>query len=82
MFFRVSDTEVEVSLLLLGGDYMADESILNKHLDDFQKAVKKFWSAVNKSGIEWKDAQFISLANSIKSVATTSKQVLVAGRQS
>ena len=60
---------------------MADESMLNKHLADFQKAVKKLGSAVNKSGIEWTDAQFNSLSNSIKNVATTSKQVLVFGGQ-
>lgn len=60
---------------------MADESTLNKHLADFQKAVKKLGSAVNKSGIEWNDAQFYNLSNSIKSVAATSKQVLVIGGQ-
>lgn len=60
---------------------MADESTLNKHLADFQKAVKKLGTAVNKSGIEWNDAQFNSLSNSIKSVAAASKQVLVIGGQ-
>lgn len=60
---------------------MADESILNKHLADFQKAVKKLGTAVNKCGIEWNDAQFVNLSNSIKGVAASSKQVLIIGNQ-
>jgi hypothetical protein len=60
---------------------MADESALKKHLEDFQKAVKKLGDSVNKSGVEWNDAQFISLSNSIKGVAASSKQVLVFGNQ-
>ena len=60
---------------------MADENALNMHLDDFQKAVKKLGDSVNKSGVEWNDGQFNSLSNSIKSLAASSKQVLVIGSQ-
>ncbi len=60
---------------------MADESTLNNHLSDFLKAVKKLGETVNKSGIEWTDAQFVSLSDSIRSVAAASKQVLVIGTQ-
>ena len=60
---------------------MADEVSLNKHLADFQKAAKKLGDSVNKSGVDWNDAQFYSLSSSIKNVASSSKQVLVVGCQ-
>lgn len=60
---------------------MADENTLNKHLADFKKSVKKLEDAVKRSGVEWKDAQFTSLSNSIKRVAAASKQVLAVGGQ-
>ena len=60
---------------------MADDRTLQKHLGDFQIAVKRLGDTVNKSGIEWKDAQFANLSNSIKGVAASSRQVLVIGGQ-
>ena len=60
---------------------MVDESKLKEQLDDFQKAVKKLGGTVNRSGIEWKDAQFKSLAESIGNVASLSKKVLGEGEQ-
>lgn len=60
---------------------MVDERTLNTHLSDFVRAVKKLGETVNKSGIEWTDAQFVSLSDSIRSVAAASKQIIVIGTQ-
>ena len=58
---------------------MADESTLNKHLATFQRAAHKLEYAVIKSEIEWNDAQFYNLRNSVKNVAADSRQVLLIG---
>lgn len=60
---------------------MADESTLKKHLEDFQKAVKKLGNSVNKNRDEWNDAQYSNLSDSIKGVAALSKQVLIFGNK-
>lgn len=60
---------------------MTDEVELNRHLDDFQKAVQKLGSEIKKSEINWNDAQFHNLSDSIRSIAAASKQVLVIGGQ-
>lgn len=60
---------------------MVNENELKRQMEDFQKAVKRLGDTVNKSGVDWHDAQFVSLLNSIKSVAASSKQVLIIGSQ-
>ena len=60
---------------------MIDENALKHTLDDFQRAVRKLGDTVNKSGVEWNDAQFRSMAASVKNVAASSKQVIVIGNQ-
>lgn len=60
---------------------MEAEVALKNDLKEFQGAVGKLSSAINKSGLEWKDEQFKSLSASVGSIAKLSKQVLVAGKE-
>lgn len=64
-----------------GGDYMINETVLKNQLSGFQKAVKKLGDTVNKSGVKWNDAQFSRLSSSIKTVASSFKQVSIIGSQ-
>ena len=56
---------------------MEQSSALKKDIDSFQLAVRKLSDSVNKCGIDWNDAQLQKLSGSIKSLASSSKQLIV-----
>lgn len=58
---------------------MEQNNGLVNDLDTFQLAVKRLSESINKCGADWSDAQFKSLSDAIKIIATSSKQVISAG---
>lgn len=58
---------------------MEQSNALQQDIKAFQLAVKKLSDAVNKCGIAWNDKQFQKLSDSIKTVASSSKRVIVSG---
>ena len=56
---------------------MEQSSALKKDIDSLRLAVRKLSDAVNKCEIDWNDAQFQKLSGSIKSLAASSKQLIV-----
>ena len=60
---------------------MEAEVALKNDLTEFQSAVGKLSSAINKCGLKWKDEQFKGLSSSVGNIAKLSKQVLMSGRE-
>lgn len=58
---------------------MEQKSALRQDIETFQLAVKKLSDVVNKCGLDWDDHQFQNLSGSIKTVASSSKRVVLAG---
>lgn len=58
---------------------MEQSSALKQDIKSFQFAVKKLSGVVNRCGLDWSDKQFQKLSDSIKSVASSSKRVIMAG---
>ncbi len=65
----------------LKGDEMEQSSELKKDIDSFQLAVRKLSDAVNKCEIEWNDTQFQKLSGAIKSLASSSKQLIASASE-
>lgn len=58
---------------------MEAERLLQKDLEELQKAVKKLGGRINQSGLNWKDEKFTQLTVGVNDIARSSKQVLAAG---
>ena len=58
---------------------MEQKSALRQDIETFQLAVKKLSDVVNKCGLDWDDLQFQNLSASIKTVASSSKRVVLVG---
>lgn len=53
--------------------------LINKNNEEFQNAVKKLGSDVNKAATLWNDEKFSELSAAISEVANMSRDVIVAG---
>lgn len=60
---------------------MERSSALKKDIDSFQLTVRKLSDSINKCGIDWNDAQFQKLSASIKSLASSSKQLIASASE-
>lgn len=60
---------------------MEQSGALKKDIDSIQLAVRKLSDSVNKCGIDWNDTQFQKLSASIKSLASSSKQLVVSASE-
>lgn len=50
-------------------------------INRFQDIIRNLSMGVNRSGISWKDAQYVELAEKIQSLASSSKDVIRAGER-
>ena len=57
---------------------MGSYNVLDYDMNRFQKSVRDLSDSVNRAGIEWKDAKYADLKNSISSIARDSKTVMQA----
>lgn len=60
---------------------MADISSLKQNTDAFQAAAKKLGDTLRKSQVEWNDAQYERVRDAVRTVASMSKQVIMAGNR-
>ena len=60
---------------------MEQSSTLRKDIESFQLAIRKLSDTVNKCGIDWKDPQFQKLSSSIRTLASSSKQLIVSASE-
>lgn len=61
---------------------MAEKSSFKQDMDNFRLAVGKLGNTVNKSGMDWNDAQFSELKEIVRQIASASKQVITVGEKS
>ena len=54
---------------------------LKRDLEVFQSAIRGLNTAIKKSNLEWRDAQFEKISQSVKTVADGSKKVIDAARE-
>lgn len=60
---------------------MDEASALKNDLKEFEGAVARLSTGINKAGISWKDEQFKALSANIGNLAKMSRQVLMSGRE-
>ena len=54
---------------------------IRREMESFQNSVKMLSSGIKQSGAEWNDDKYKELSGLVRNVASSSKQVIVAGDQ-
>jgi len=54
---------------------------LRREIESFQQSVKGLSSGIKQSGTEWNDGKYKELSELIRSVASSSKQVIISGER-